>query len=321
MSTAILLSRAALGRSLLFSARCSQPSGTLGAYFTRNSFAQARHLSLSHLVFPTSKLSLSRGLTDAPSYIIPREKWTFSSLVQFARTRIREATHRDYRRHGGSSGGGPNGRRTLFNLPEQQLIIYCIIGINVSVFLAWQAASTAYRGGDPSLLKFMYKHYTVSYENLRSGRIWTVLTGAFSHSDTSHALMNGLSFFFIAPSVLALLSPPRFLVLYISGALGASLTSILWKRYAHIPDFPSQGASGAILASVAYLACVSPRTTFYIFFIIPCPAWALLPGMLAYDGYMAYSDARSRTDAAGHVGGMLSGIAYFASRMGRFMIR
>ena len=39
----------------------------------------------------------------------------------------------------------------------------------------------------------MANHFTVSRWNVRHGRVWTLLTGAFSHSDLPHLIFNLLT--------------------------------------------------------------------------------------------------------------------------------
>jgi hypothetical protein len=63
--------------------------------------------------------------------------------------------------------------------------------------------------------------------------------------------------------------------------------------FSDIPLHPLKRCVGAILATIAFYACAFPRTTFLIFFVIPCPAWAFLPGILAFDVYRSVTDAVS----------------------------
>ena len=44
------------------------------------------------------------------------------------------------------------------------------------------------------------------------------------------------------------------------------------------------------MATLALYSCAFPRNTFLIFFVIPCPAWVFLPGVLIYDGWRSFSD-------------------------------
>ena len=60
-----------------------------------------------------------------------------------------------------------------------------IIGINVLVFLAWQAASVL-----PNLENFMVVNFLVSTSRLMHGYLWTLVTAAFSHNELWHLAIN-----------------------------------------------------------------------------------------------------------------------------------
>ncbi|KAG2158871.1 uncharacterized protein EDB93DRAFT_1116797 [Suillus bovinus] len=245
---------------------------------------------------------------------------TTSSLptfLQFARAQLRNATHRDLLRFRYSSPRRPPRRPNWLDSINGNVIFVAIIVINAGVFLLWQGAKSTYQTTrDPTLLIFLRDNFLVSWQNITSGRVWALVTSCFSHQDMGHAFFNGLSFYFMAPSVMQVLGNSRFLALYFFGGIVSSMTSLVWNRfYKRQSNYSSHGASGAILATVAFYACAFPRTTFLIFFVIPCPAWAFLPGILAFDVYRSVTDARTMTDTAGHVGGMLSGIGFFLYRV------
>ncbi|KAG0705454.1 hypothetical protein DFH29DRAFT_278628 [Suillus ampliporus] len=237
---------------------------------------------------------------------------TLPGILQFARTQLRNATHRDVPRSGYRSSRPPPRRPNWLDSINGNVIFVTIIAINAGVFLLWQGAKSTYQTTrDPTLWIFLRNNFLVNWENITSGRVWTLITSCFSHQDVEHALFNGLSFYFMAPGVMQVLGNARFLGLYFLGGIASSVTSLVWNRFYKHDNISSHGASGAILATIAFYACAFPRTTFLIFFVIPCPAWAFLPGILAFDVYRSVTDARTRTDAAGHVGGMLSGIGFF----------
>lgn len=89
--------------------------------------------------------------------------------------------------------------------------------------------------GDSTLLRFMLDNFRVDMRNVTSGRMyvdsllpcfrvtnalftrWTLLTSCFSHMEATHALFNGLTFYFMAPSVMQLLGNRHFLALYFLG--------------------------------------------------------------------------------------------------------
>ncbi|KAG1874646.1 hypothetical protein DFJ58DRAFT_721643 [Suillus subalutaceus] len=250
------------------------------------------------------------------------------AFLRFARTQLRNATHRDLLRFRYSSSRRPPRRPNWLDSINGNVIFVAIIAINAGVFLLWQGAKSTYvRTGryalikakqttrDPTLWIFLRNNFLVNWENITSGRVWTLITSCFSHQDIEHALFNGLSFYFMAPGVMQVLGNSRFLGLYFLGGIASSVTSLVWNRFYKHESISSHGASGAILATIAFYACAFPRTTFLIFFVVPCPAWAFLPGILAFDVYRTVTDARTTTDTAGHVGGMLSGIGFFLWRV------
>jgi len=192
--------------------------------------------------------------------------------------------------------------------------VWGILGLNGIVYLMWNWAHVKYRStGDPSGLFSMIRNFTVSAQNLSAGRIWTLLTACFSHEDTTHIFVNAFTFYFMAPTVLQLLGNVRFLGFYMGAGVAASIISLYWHNVARKTreNYQSHGASGAIYSIVSFYACVAPRSQILLFAIIPLPAWAFVTGIFLWDGYSAMTDKRNGTDAAGHIGGILAGIAYY----------
>ncbi|OCH93619.1 rhomboid-domain-containing protein [Obba rivulosa] len=243
------------------------------------------------------------------------------SILHFLSSRIRYATHRDFgsSRHNFSGTGGPQRdsfwqrfRRRLDSVPSEY-ILYAVIALNAGVYTLWKYAYYNFQTlRDSRLLRWMSENFMVSLQNLKNGRIWTLLTACFSHMEESHALFNGLSFYFIAPALLSIMRNSSFLALYLAGGIAGCVTSVGMRWWMGRRDTPSLGASGAIYALVSYLACAAPRSTFYVFFVVPVPAWALLIGLFLYDGYKAKNGTESKEDAIGHLGGLAAGVAYYA---------
>ncbi|WOO81320.1 Rhomboid protein 1, mitochondrial [Vanrija pseudolonga] len=223
------------------------------------------------------------------------------------------------RSSGGGWGGGGGQRRPpswwrnfryRLDAISPNGITYALIGINTAVFLLWQYGYSSYqRFQDPSTLIFMTKNFVLSEMNILQGRIWTLITSCFSHQNSTHILFNMLSLYFIAPSVAGLIGTSAFLGLYLGGGIVSSLISLAAKRY-YGDKNGTVGASGAVLATLAFFGTIFPRSTFLVFFIVPMPAWALIGGMLAWDLYGTLSHRQTRIDSAGHVGGILAGVLY-----------
>lgn len=69
--------------------------------------------------------------------------------------------------------------------------------------------------------------------------------------------------------------------------------------------------------AAAFYGAVFPRTTFLLFFVVPVPAWVLIPGLFAWDAYSAIFTKGSGIDSAGHVGGIIAGLAAAVLMRGR----
>ncbi|KAJ3977261.1 hypothetical protein EV361DRAFT_879438 [Lentinula raphanica] len=215
----------------------------------------------------------------------------------------------------GREGGGGRSRRNPFEFLDQipeNVVFWGIIGLNGAVFIMWQLARKRYEiERDPGSYIWMQRNFTSSWANFSSGRVWTAATAMFSHQGFQHILFNMFTFYFLARPVLSFLGPRRFLSLYIGGGLVSSFGSMYWHNRIKYRDTSSLGASGAVFAVNAFLACVAPKMTFQIYGIIPVPAWLFVSGVFVFDAMSAMSDKRRETDTAGHVAGILAGIAYF----------
>ncbi|PIL36792.1 hypothetical protein GSI_00482 [Ganoderma sinense ZZ0214-1] len=254
------------------------------------------------------------------------------SIFKFVARSIARATHRSGINRG-SSGGyggynrGPNGPwqrlRNRLNAIPNNVIFWGIMGLNGLVFASWNLAWAKYQStGDPSSYLWMRQHFIAGSNNLSAGRWYTLLTACFSHENAGHILFNGFTFYFMAPLVLSILGNVGFLGLYLGSGVVSSLAGIAWRNRVQgreqAQGSGSYGASGAIYAVVSYFACVAPTTSFYIFGVLPLPAWAFVTGIFLYDGYSAVNQHRVGTDTAGHIGGLVSGIVFFIAK--RFRI-
>lgn len=72
-----------------------------------------------------------------------------------------------------------------------------------------------------------------------------------------------------------------FLSLYLAGGVFTSIASLAWQSSGMSRLHASQGASGAIYATLAFYAMVFPKSTILLFFIIPMPAWVAVAGFMA----------------------------------------
>ena len=82
------------------------------------------------------------------------------------------------------------GYRRSYSIWDGDNVLYGLIATNLAGFLLWQS----YPG-------LMYRHATVSVNSVREGRVYTLLTSAFSHNAFSHILANMVTFYFFGRSM------------------------------------------------------------------------------------------------------------------------
>jgi membrane associated rhomboid family serine protease len=152
-----------------------------------------------------------------------------------------------------------------------------IIGLNVLVFLAWQAASYS-----PGLFVFMTENFLVSTLHLEHLRVWTLVAAAFSHNELWHLALNMFVLWSFGTVLEHLWGTRVFVLVYLAAAVVASvshcaLSSFIIGR----DDIPALGASGAISGLLLAYALHFPRHRILLFGIVPVPA---LAGVLAFVG-------------------------------------
>ncbi|BGP40283.1 hypothetical protein JCM10450v2_004263 [Rhodotorula kratochvilovae] len=264
-------------------------------------------------------LSLRHAFRHPP----PLRPATFASARRsFSSSALLRGIRPYYGRGGRGSSYGrrrdPNWRDRIDDLPSQY-IVYGLIGLNISVYLAWSyGQQLAIRFKDASWLRFLQCNFTVSWHNISQGRVWTLVTSAFSHEGTGHILVNMLSLFFMAPAAMAILGNSAFLGLYLFAGVSASTFSLLVNHFiTRNPFYAAHGASGATYGAISFFACAFPREKFLLFFVLPVPAWLCVSGIFAWDVYNGFWRRGGMTDSAGHVGGVLAGVIFFLRKIGR----
>ena len=196
---------------------------------------------------------------------------------------------RDYMQGGGSTG----------NMIRQLSAVNWILILNIAVFLGWTL-------GAPST--FMRENFLVSWYALMSGRVWTVLTCAFSHYDMWHILINMLIFLSFGPVLEARWGKRRFLVFYLLSAVFSSLAMALMAPVFGLRDVNGLGASGAVCAVSTAFAIYYPKNFVLIWGIIPAPAWLVVAALCVWDVKGLMNQFKGISDGvahSAHLGGCL----------------
>ncbi|KAJ2850851.1 hypothetical protein IWW36_001575 [Coemansia brasiliensis] len=212
--------------------------------------------------------------------------------------------------------------------PRKQIspdaLVYGIIAVNGVVFLMWQSANSRQKSlGDGSLRLWMIKNFTTMWANIQEGRLWTILTPAFSHIEPLHLFLNMFMLHTFGKDVARILGTKRFAVFYLGAAACGNLISsmvrgivlpVMKNDYSGVAQ-PSLGASTSVVGITTLFACLYPTATLQLFFIVPVPAWLATVGFIGWDMWRLMSYKTSRVDGAGHLGGAAAALGYYWFRI------
>ncbi|PSS07996.1 RHOMBOID-like protein, partial [Actinidia chinensis var. chinensis] len=92
-------------------------------------------------------------------------------------------------------------------------VVLGLILTNVAVFMLWRIADR----------QFMLRNFTISVDNIKSGRVHTLITSAFSHIDVGHLISNMIGLYFFGMNIGRVFGSEFLLQLYFSGAVVGSI--------------------------------------------------------------------------------------------------
>ena len=191
-----------------------------------------------------------------------------------------------------------------------------IIVANVAVFLL---SEILWRWFDST---FAVQYFSLSWENLRSGFLWTIATYSLLHGNFAHILLNMLVIFFVGRALQVRLGGEKLLELYIVATL---VGAFLWLAFNLTSDLPVVGASAAAagLITVFCLRYYYERLTLLLFFIIPIRATGrqILLFLLCWEGVgLLFFELGPATDLwplffdqiaySAHLGGIAGGFLF-----------
>ena len=207
-------------------------------------------------------------------------------------------------------------RQSPFDSRRSATVILLIV--NVVAFLI----ECVHYGTSPRFLPEDY--FALSWDGLKHGYVWQLLSFQFLHANIWHLLFNCLAIYMFGREVELSLGAKRFLILYFSsGVIGGllqdsagSLAEIFRNsEWARSFAAPTVGASAGAFGLIAAFATLFPERslTLLLFFIIPVTMRAkfllLFSGLLAIFGILFPGSTGNMANAA-HLGGMLTGIFF-----------
>lgn len=195
---------------------------------------------------------------------------------------------------------------TDMDRPPSRPALWWLLGINLAVFALWHLWGVDH-------VELMRDNFLVSVENVRAGRVWTLLTSAFSHVDAMHLLFNGYALYVFGARVYDVAGPKRFVALYLAGGIAGSLGHVLYGLLTG-DTVGALGASGAVMAIAMPFAWWYPKVTLILIFV-PLPArWAValfvLSDIAGVFGHTPFGMLGSQIAHAAHLGGAAVGLLF-----------
>jgi membrane associated rhomboid family serine protease len=160
-----------------------------------------------------------------------------------------------------------------------------------------------------SVLSWLYaneqniEYVAFSGENLLRGRIWTIFTSLFLHSDLTHLIGNMIFLYIFGNTLENELGEKWILLPFFIGGAGSFLLSTFFYE----PIILLIGASAAIFTLTAIIMLLKPLK-FSFFFLMPLGLVALI--YFTYNLLAVYSGSPGNISYIGHIIGFSIGVPF-----------
>lgn len=184
-------------------------------------------------------------------------------------------------------------------LTEGEKVFYPICFANVLVFLAWRVPQ--FQG---TMVRYFFSNPTAK------SNCWPMVLSAFSHYSALHIFANMYVLHSFSTGAVHMMGKEQFVGFYLAAAAISSLSSYICKVSLAKPGV-SLGASGAIMAVLAYTCVKNPDSLLNVIFLpmFTFKAGTALKAIMALDtagiimGWKIF-------DHAAHLGGALFGVLW-----------
>jgi membrane associated rhomboid family serine protease len=113
------------------------------------------------------------------------------------------------------------------DMSKKPKLLQLLFVLNGLMYLTWNLLSFSKSGGQ----QFLLNHFTSSINNLRSNRLWTLLTSAVTHASIYHLASNMITLMMLGPPLLKNLGTQKFATLLFISAAGSSLAAAGWSVF------------------------------------------------------------------------------------------
>ncbi|KAJ2867401.1 hypothetical protein GGI22_001072 [Coemansia erecta] len=293
--------------------RSSSSRSTVKMILTQQRQIGSRFLSTRALLGKDKKRSVLSMVNQAQPH---GQQWRGARWERY--------TKADYGSRRGNQYNNRDNRGSGFWKMKPETYVYAIIAINGAVFVMWQVANAKINSfNDHSMGKWMTENFTISYAGLTQGRLWTLVTPAFSHVDAMHIMVNMFMLHQFGADIVRFVGPKRFVGFFLAAAIAGNFTSAIvrglilpLKTGDRSTIFqPALGASTSVVGITTLFACLYPQAELLLMFVVPVKAWMVATGFVGWDLWRVMNSSKTRVDGAGHIGGAVAALGYYWFRL------
>eukprot|EP01129_Flabellula_baltica_P014935 TRINITY_DN7320_c0_g1_i1.p1 TRINITY_DN7320_c0_g1~~TRINITY_DN7320_c0_g1_i1.p1 ORF type:complete len:291 (-),score=39.77 TRINITY_DN7320_c0_g1_i1:31-903(-) len=205
------------------------------------------------------------------------------------------------------------------NLSKEEIFLFSLLGLQAFVFIL----TLGYNDGKSR--RVLLDHGTASLRNVVQGRVWTLVTSMFVHTDMFSLIFSSFVTYFIGMRLVNGMGVKRFAMFYILSGLVANSVYVAWnymlvrngyRRSVNVNEHGSKGAIGSIMAFTVFLR---PTEVWRLYGLIPVPSAAILGVYILSTLYRNNQDMYSNGPQISLLGGVLFGLsaAIYLFRTGR----
>lgn len=187
-------------------------------------------------------------------------------------------------------------------------VITKVIVINALIFIVVSVFSALLRINDNAIVAWF-----VLPESLGNfiTQPWSLITYSFIHLGFFHVLFNMLWLYFFGRHITNLFSEKRFLAIYLLGAMAGGVMYMI--SYNVFPAFSNvngtlMGASGAVMATMAFAATYTPNSPVRIF-TFNLKLWHIAVFLVVWD-LVSLAGLKNAGGLIAHLGGAFFGYIY-----------
>ena len=187
-----------------------------------------------------------------------------------------------------------------------------LIALTIGLFFA-QVLSTPHRARGAESLQQSELQAAVEfqYDKVARGEVWRVFTaGVFPDMSLFTLIISMLLLYWAGKELERVYGTRPFVAFFLLAGLAGTLGKLLLGLAGIDTGVPSVGIGAAIFATMVLFACLNPRRTILVFFVLPMPI-ALLVGLLLALAVFGMLRDGTNVHAVGTVVGAVFGFLFF----------